>query len=161
VPKLEEINVKYHDMDESKIPKAAWQDLLNEISERGNITDSCKVVGIKRITVYKRADRDPEFEAAMKAAHQRGLLTLEDHAVKRAVRGVDKPVFFQGVEVARVTEYSDTLLQFLLQGNDPKYKRKQEITGADGGPIALLVQLTDEELDAQIAKLHKEAGELP
>jgi hypothetical protein len=160
VPTPEQFSVKYHDVEDTKIPKAAWEDLLNEISERGNITDSCKVVGIKRITHYKRCDRDEEYAKRAEAAHKQGLKQLEDHAVKRAIRGVDKPVFFQGVEIARVTEYSDSLLQFLLQSNDPKYKRKQEITGADGGPLALLVQLTDDELDAEIAKLRKDAGEL-
>lgn len=152
-------NTKYHDVEDIKIPKAAWLALLNEISERGNITDSCKVIGIKRITAYKRAGADPEgFGKLFHEAHKQGLRRLEDHAVRRAVDGVQKPVFFQGVQVAEVTEYSDQLLQFLLQGNDPKYKRKQEITGAEGGPLALLVQLTDDELDKKIAQLGKEAS---
>ena len=41
---------------------------------------------------------------------------LEAEARRRAVEGVRKPVFYQGVICGWVGEYSDTLLIFLLKG---------------------------------------------
>lgn len=158
-PELEE-SQRYWSIEPTRIPEAAWTLLLQDIAQTGHITDSCKRVGIKRVTFYARRRDNAEFDKLAEEAHRQGLKSLEDFAVQRATVGVQKPVFFQGDIVGYTTEYSDQLLSFLLQGNDPKYKRKQEITGADGGPISLLVQLSDEELDEEIAKLQRDSGEV-
>lgn len=109
-----------------EIPAAAWDALLDDIRETGNIAYSCRRVGIKRVTVYKRVERDEDFKKDLAAAHQTGLAHLEDVAVHRATQGVKKPVFFQGEIVGFTQEYSDQLLSFLLQGNHPKYRRGGE-----------------------------------
>lgn len=146
----EEESTKFHHLNANVIPEAAWTLLLQDIAKTGHITDSCKRVGIKRVTFYAHRREDEEFDKRAEEAHREGLKALEDFAVMRATQGVQKPVFFQGDIVGYTTEYSDQLLSFLLQGNDPKYKRKQEITGADGGPLAMLAKYDDTELDELI-----------
>lgn len=148
-------------VDFDRIPKKAWDTFLADLAETGNVTRTCKRIGLKRITVYSRAKRDPEFKAEMEEAHALGLRQLEDVAVKRATQGWTEPVFFQGEEVGGVQKYSDALLMFLLQGRDSRYKRKQEITGADGGPIHMLMQLSDDDLEAEIAARQRELENTP
>ena len=53
---------------------------------------------------------------------------LEHEAIRRAVDGVDRPVFFKGRQIAMLKEYSDTLLIFMLKGLRPeKYKERYQI----------------------------------
>lgn len=152
---------KYHLVHEEKIPEAAWEAFLDDLMETGNVTRTCKRVGLKRITVYSRAKRDEAFKEAMEEAHAIGMKQLEDHAMQRATLGVRRDVYFQGEIVGGHQEYSDSLIMFMLQARDPRYKRKQEITGADGGPLHLLMQLSDEDLEAEIAARMKELESTP
>lgn len=142
------------------IPVATWQVFLDALSDLGHVTNACARAGIKRGAVYGRRDTDEEFEVLFLKAHKQGLARLEDIAVHRATEGHKREVYQQGELVGYETVVSDSLIQFLLSGNDPKYKRKQEITGVNGGPLAVLVQLTDDELDAQIEKLRKDSSEV-
>ena len=48
---------------------------------------------------------------------------------RRAIEGVDKPVFHNGKVVGSIREYSDTLLIFALKGSMPsKYRERIDIT---------------------------------
>lgn len=74
----------------------------------------------------------------MDAALDAYVDTMEREADRRAIQGVDQPVFQNGREVGVVRKYSDVLLMFRLNGQRPeKYKRweRHEHTGKDGGPI--------------------------
>ena len=44
---------------------------------------------------------------------------MEQEAFRRALDGVEEPIFHRGVQVGSVTKYSDNLLQFLLRGRRP------------------------------------------
>lgn len=107
----------------------------------GNISAAAKIARIDRTLVYIWKKKDPEFAAAFEVARQLAIDTLEDEAIRRAVEGVEKPVFYGGKKVATVKEYSDTLLIFLLKGNRPeKYIERiaGEITGKSGGPLEIV-----------------------
>lgn len=143
-----------------RIPQAAWNHFLEELAVRGHVADSCKAAGIKQITMYKHAEVDKEFAAAKERAHAQGMLCLEDEAKRRAVDGYDEPVFYKGEQVAVVRKYSDPLLTLLLQGRDARYRRKQEITGAEGGALVMMLStMNDEELAAHVAVKQRELDE--
>jgi hypothetical protein len=110
---------------------------LTALSEGGSVTKAAEQAGIGRRTVYDWKATDPEFAALFEDAWQRGIAALEDEAVRRAYQGVQRPVFSKGVQVGSVTEYSDSLLMFLLKSRDPRFRDKTsvEMTGKDGGPI--------------------------
>ena len=70
------------------------------------------------------------FAEAWDEALEVGIQFLEDEAVRRAAEGVEKPIFYQGEQVASVTEYSDNLLKFLLEGRRATiYRPKQDDKG--------------------------------
>ena len=54
--------------------------------------------------------------------------SLEEEAHRRAVIGVERPVYYQGEEVGAVKEYSDALLTLLLRATMPeKYRERVEV----------------------------------
>lgn len=103
-----------------------------------HVNRTCQILGLVPRTVYHWKKNDPQFNADWKAAEEVAVQTLEDETVRRAVHGVEKPVYQGGKLVGSITEYSDTLLMMLLRGRLPnKYKDKvvNEHTGPDGKPL--------------------------
>ncbi len=139
---------------------AQWDAFLQTLAATGNVTKSAEAAKISKISCYARRSTDPEFADLWDKARDIGFASLEDEAKRRAYDGIEKGIYYQGAKVDTVTEYSDPLLMFLLQGNDSRYKRKQEITGAEGGPLAILAAMDDEGLDALIKARSRELAEL-
>lgn len=143
------------------VQAATWEAFLIRLAETGHVADSCKAVGLNRITAYGRKRDDKDFADRWEVAHQIGLSCLEDEAKRRAYHGVVKGVYYKGDRVDEEIVYSDQLLMFLMQGTNAKYKRRQEITGADSGPLMLLAKLDDEGLDDLIKQKLKDLEETP
>jgi hypothetical protein len=100
-----------------------------ELAKSARVVKSCELAGISYSEVYRRRTIDEEFKKRYEDAYEQGVQRLEDEAVRRAMTGVDEPVFYKGEEVAKITRYSDTLLMFLLKGNKPdKFKERVENT---------------------------------
>jgi hypothetical protein len=72
---------------------------------------------------YELRASDEKFAAAWADAIEQGTQALEDEARRRAVDGVDEPVFQKGELVGHVRRYSDNLLMFLLRGRRPTVYR--------------------------------------
>lgn len=101
---------------------------------------------------YRRMRRDPEYALAFHQAREQAIGVLEDEAVRRAVEGTKKPIYYKGYRCGYELVYSDTLMQFLLSAANPvKYRQnhKVEHTGPNDGPIIIdLTKLSDEQLAA-------------
>ncbi len=87
---------------------------------------------------------DKEFNAACKKAIDDGTDQFEDEARRRAVEGVDRPVFQQGECVGFTREYSDSLMSMMLGGRRPDVYGKQrvEMSGPEGGAIKHEIEVT-------------------
>lgn len=104
----------------------------------GRLADGAAAAGVDLRTGYNwRHDQsDPAFQEGMRIA--RGLAgdRLEAEVIRRAVEGVEKPVYQQGRLVGTVREFSDLLLIFATKGALPeKYRERFEHSGPGGGPI--------------------------
>jgi len=100
------------------------------------IDKTAKATGIDRSTFYKWLEEDAEFAKGFEDAKKRAVETLEAEAYRRAVKGVNKPIYYKGQRCGYVREYSDSLLIFLLKGNAPeKYRERHELVGANGKPL--------------------------
>lgn len=129
--------------------KAAF---IAAFAECGNITQAAKIAKIERASHYRWLE-DAEYKGAFDAAQEQAVDALEQEARRRALHGVDEPVFYKGMECGAIRKYSDTLLIFLLKGLKPAMYRdnlRAEISGPDGGPIES-VQLAPED----VAKLYE------
>ena len=79
----------------------------------------------------KDVDGATGYAAKFEEADATAIDVLEKEARRRAVGGTEEPVYYQGVEVGTVRRYSDTLLIFLMKGNNPE-KYRDRLT-MDGG----------------------------
>jgi hypothetical protein len=155
-----------------------WTDaFLAALRDMPVLGHACDAVGIDRVTAWRRRQADPEFDAAVEDAIEKGIDTAEAEAYRRAVVGWQEPVVDKGRLAWRyrrvvgeggeerfepvlddsgqpvpltVPKRSDALLQFVLKGRRRTvYGDKQEITGAGGGPL----QIDETARSARIAQL--------
>ena len=115
--------------------REGWQwKFLAEMRKTGNVTHSAAAAGVERSTVYRERDADPDFAEQWGDAVEQAADNLEMEARRRAVEGVEKPIFYKGerCDGGEVREYSDRLLELLLKGNRPaKYKDSQPVGESD------------------------------
>lgn len=98
----------------------------------GNISQAAKLAKCHRSS-HRDWLADPEYAARFAEAHEDACDSLETEARRRAVEGVDKPVYQGGKKVGTVREYSDTLLIFLMKGAIPdKYRERLGVSGEVG-----------------------------
>lgn len=115
---------------------------LAALAESGIVTRAAEVAGITTKTVYSLREVDAAFAEEWRLARESAADRMEAEALRRAVEGVDEPVFGSGgfkegtKKVGSIRRYSDTLLIFLLKGIRPeKYRERRELVGTDGGPL--------------------------
>lgn len=76
------------------------------------------------------------------AALERAIAALESEAVRRALEGVEIPVFHQGRECGSTVKHSDTLLMFLLKTLRPERYAGGREAGAQARPVVLDIDLS-------------------
>lgn len=100
---------------------------LESFRQHGNVTRACRETGVGRSTVYAWQEHDQDFSFAFRVAEEEATEHLEEAAYERAVKGVaqETPIFHRGKHIDTVvkTEYSDTLLIFLLKARAPEKYR--------------------------------------
>ncbi len=121
---------------------------IRHYSTCGRVGESAHAAGIDPATVTRWRADDEAFATAEGHAHDSFVEMLEKEAVRRAVTGVEKPVYQQGEMVGTVREYSDTLLIFMMKGERPgKYRdqAKIELSGSVNHTASALAALDDHE----------------
>ncbi|MCP1829113.1 hypothetical protein J2R76_005813 [Bradyrhizobium sp. USDA 4532] len=118
------------------VSKSAWAAGIHERTARRWKADSCA-------SRQEDGSYNDDFAQRWETAYESGVDKLEDAATRRAVEGVEKPVYQGGILVGSVTEYSDTLLGLMLRGKRPKVynSERHERTGKDGGTISMSLQI--------------------
>jgi len=104
------------------------------LAEMGNIFRACEASGLDRGYAYNVKAKDPEFAAAWDKALEDSADRMEAEAWRRAMKGVERPVFHKGCEVGLVREYSDVLLIFMLKGLRPDKFRETPRPEVQQGP---------------------------
>jgi hypothetical protein len=134
----------------------AWRErFLAALRASPNVSAAAKAARVNRQYVYEVRAEDAEFEKAWDDALLESIEVAEGEAYRRAVHGVkrEKGIYYLGEKIATetVTEYSDTLIIFLLKAHKPKVYREtvaHEITRRRSAE-----EMTDDEL-AEIASRH-------
>ena len=102
------------------VPAARLEAFLSYLSETASIAGAAARAEVQRSTLYQLRKHDPEFAARWDEARKLGIDRLEDDAMRRALEGVQKPVFYAGRQIASVQQFNDRLLQFLLKAHKPE-----------------------------------------
>lgn len=84
-----------------------------------SVSEACKASGIVWASLYRWRREDSQFRAAWDDAARAGAdiraTEFEAELRRRAVAGVDDPVFHAGAQVGTRKRYSDALLMFALR----------------------------------------------
>lgn len=132
-----------HNKTGIKRRRATWERaFLASLALTGNVSEAARSATVARGHVYEWRDKHADFAAEWDVAMEEAADYLETEARRRAVEGVEEPVYQRGERVGTIRRYSDTLLIFLLNGARPqKYKAvvRNEVTGADGKEVLVKV----------------------
>jgi len=116
---------------------------LKRFGDHGCVRRACTEIGVGHSAVYNWRKKDDTFASGFQDAEHQAVSHLEAEALRRAIDGVDQPVFHGGDQVGSVRKYSDTLLIFLLKARAPdRYRDNYHFThaGPAGGAIDIKVQ---------------------
>lgn len=110
---------------------------LAALSEGLSVHHAAGTVGRERRRFYNLRERDEAFAELWRDAYDAGTMVLEDEARRRALEGIEEPVYQGGKLVGTVRRYSDRLLEVLLRARRPEMYRENrvELTGPQGGPL--------------------------
>jgi hypothetical protein len=126
---------------------------LSLLRETGNIGISCSSIGRSRSTVAKWRSDDESFAAEWREAELDAADALEMEARRRAMEGVEEPVFYQGVIVGYVDKRSDQLLLRLLEANKPEKFAQRTKTDLTTNGESFAPPPNDTAIAARIASL--------
>jgi hypothetical protein len=126
-----------------KLDEQAKDEYLRLLAKVWTPELALKACGSTRSTLLTWRESDAAF--LVREQHVRDGIAdhLEAEAVRRAFRGIRRPVYQGGLLAGHVTEYSDPLLIFLLKALRPeRFRERTEVVTA---PIVKLVSGFDPE----------------
>ena len=143
-------------------PKRDWKPAFLEVLRAtGNVTRAVQHVGQSRNQVHDVRQRSKRFAAQWDDALEEATDLLEAEAWRRAVTGIDKPVYYQGKVVGSTKKYSDRLLMFLFEAYGLQFRDGVKVKNPDATDIGVdrdREKRTMERLD-RMAALGDEANE--
>jgi hypothetical protein len=143
LPRMDDASPLGSQFDSIQHPKK--RAYLLALAQTGVCLRACRDAGVHRTSVWLWCQDDGTFAAFEQHAKKLGAETLVQEAYRRAVEGIDKPVYYEGKRVDTIKEYSDTLLIFLLKGALPDiYRERYEVSGDRTRPLTVqIVQEAD------------------
>jgi hypothetical protein len=107
---------------------------IKALAQLGIVTAAAKAAGVCRMTVYRWRE-DPEFAKAWDDALEQAADQDRSRGHRRAVDGVEEPIYQGGQLVGSRIVYSDSLLGKLLGANRPqKFRERYDV--AQSGNLA-------------------------
>ena len=114
----------------SRRRQAVFFDVLRRTA---NVSAACRAAGVPRGRAYALRRADDGFRREWHQALEEALDDLEAELRRRAMDGVDKPVFYAGKECGSVRTYSDALGMFILKSRRPAVFGGEAGSGDDAG----------------------------
>ena len=108
-----------------RLPKGWRGKFIASLAEHGVVQQACEESGVGRSSAYKHRQEDSDFAEAWDEAVEASTDLMIAEARRRAVQGVDEPVFYGGSRVGTIRKYSDSLLMFLIKARRPEYRDSQ------------------------------------
>ena len=90
------------------------------LQEGASVTRAAQRAELDRSRLYYWRSQDAHFRKIWDEAIEAGSDVIEDEALRRAVEGVEKPVYRGGEVVGHVRDYSDAMLTMLLKARRPE-----------------------------------------
>lgn len=145
-----------HDISKAKHP--LYSSLVNykqrafvaAFATCGGIRQASKISNVSYVQHYEWLAYDADYVEAFREAEMMAGDYLEEAAYRRAADGVERAVYYQGQIVGYETEYSDSLLKFLLRGAKPwRYHERVDVT-SQGRSLNIIIDRIPEQLATPI-----------
>jgi len=111
---------------------------IEALEQTGTVDRAAKACGMSTSQLYHLRSQDEDFRAEWNRALEIGegvlLEAMERECDRRAMRGVNEPIYYQGEKVGFVKKYSDPLLMFRMKKLNPAYA-KQVLAGDADAPL--------------------------
>jgi len=142
--------------------KTGWPGaFLAELAQTASVSAACQAARVSRTIAYRRRAANQAFAESWSDALEEALDALELEARRRAVEGVERPVYYKGQECGRIRRYSDSLLIFLLKAYRP-WKFRDNYAGKDpADTVQVEVKYVEEDVPEVLGSLgyvRKDAG---
>jgi len=92
---------------------------LETLRQSANVSAAARAAGMSRRAAYNHRLQEPQFREEWDQALEEALDDLEAELRRRAIQGVEKPVYYGGKPCGTIRNYSDTLGMFLLKCRRP------------------------------------------
>ncbi len=119
---------------------------------------ACGYTDTATLQAFRRNDED--FAEAWDFALEAAAHVLEEEAIRRATEGVLEPVYYKGEVAGYKTNYSDTLLMFILRGLKPGVYRENQRGGDTninfGIAVLPMTAQSDEQWEQRAVLMHQE-----
>ena len=92
---------------------------LEALRDSANISAAARAAGMSRRAAYNVRLQETQFREEWNQALEEALDDLEAELRRRAMEGVEKPVYYAGRPCGTIRNYSDTLGMFLLKCRRP------------------------------------------
>lgn len=113
------------------------QHFLECVRQGHSFRSAAEQAGIEADKPYIWQKSDEAFASALRVAEQVGTDLIEEEAYRRAVKGVEKPIYRGGEVVGHMADYSDAMLMFLLKARRPeRYGGKASDKALDADALA-------------------------
>lgn len=124
---------------------------LKTFALTGRIAESARAAGVSKQTVHDHRKKDEIFAELYEEALDSYRDRIESEVHRRALVGLDKPVYQKGELVGYVREYSDRMLELLAKRHIVEYSDKLEIKQAQPGGVMVIpaASISDQEWEEQ------------
>lgn len=110
------------------VSEHAKERFLKVLSQCGLFNKAARASGLTPQQVRKAMAIDKDFAMDAEVAQDDYAEVIEEEIHRRAIEGVDKPVYHQGERIDTVKQYSDKLLETLAKAKAKDYKPNTEST---------------------------------
>lgn len=115
------------------------QMLLNLRKAKGVVLYACEAIGIDTQTHYKWMTTDPDYKEVVEGI-QRDCLDFAERQLFKLMEGAEYEIMTEhGIQTLRdAPSATATIFYLKTKGKSRGYVERQEITGAEGGPIQII-----------------------
>lgn len=134
---------------------------LDHLRRCANVSAAARSAGMSRSSAYTLRRTDEAFAAGWDEALEEACDALEEELRRRAMEGVERPVFHGGRPCGVIRNYSDQLGMFLLRAHRPeRFARPSGGAAANDGKTSNAedARPARERLDAILARLNERLG---
>lgn len=138
-------------------PPRQTAEFFRILAASGSVSLAAERTGLCRSTLYAHRAQNPAFARRWAEALGLGVEKVRDEVFRRALVGLEKPVFHAGRRVGEVTHYDNRLLWSLLKSHEPETYGPRRPQPLGGAPVDLARRL--DEADERVAKYEAELRE--